>query len=322
MKNKNNKYKSLVLYILIPLVLIFAVFFASQTTKSQTKSKDYSEILSMVKNYEISEFELNLSSGKLNYKLRAEGEKGKIYTYTVADSSIFYNDVNDFVIQANEAGEAGKTFVYNFKRGGEGAIFINLLPSIGMIALFAFAWFFIMRRMNQSMGNDKMMGFGKAKIKNNLHEIVDVFVRNGYTVTVHPTQEAGDAMKAVKNRPEYYFDLVVCGGGDGTLDEVVTGMMQCEQKIPIGYIPTGTTNDFASSLHISKDMLSAAHTAVHGTPFACDIGTFNKDIFDVYGNVLDKYSKMNLLNINNGNIKLTAAGFDVSNTIFCDFLLD
>ena len=165
MKNKNNKYKSLVLYILIPLVLIFAVFFASQTTKSQTKSKDYSEILSMVKNYEISEFELNLSSGRLNYKLRAEGEKGKIYTYTVADSSIFYNDVNDFVLQANEAGEAGKTFVYNFKRGGEGAIFINLLPSIGMIALFAFAWFFIMRRMNQSMGNDKMMGFGKAKIK-------------------------------------------------------------------------------------------------------------------------------------------------------------
>ncbi|NLL92701.1 MAG: oxygen-independent coproporphyrinogen III oxidase [Clostridiales bacterium] len=50
--------------------------------------------------------------------------------------------------------------------------------------------------------------------------------------------------------------------------------------------------------------------------------SFNKDIFDVYGNVLDKYSKMNLLNINNGNIKLTAAGFDVSNTIFCDFLLD
>ena len=116
---------------------------------------------------------------------------------------------------------------------------------------------------------------GKAKIKNNLHEIVDVFVRNGYTVTVHPTQEAGDAMKAVKNRPEYYFDLVVCGGGDGTLDEVVTGMMQCEQKIPIGYIPAGSTNDFAGSLELSNDMVKAAEDIVNGKIFPCDVGMFN-----------------------------------------------
>ena len=75
------------------------------------------------------------------------------------------------------------------------------------------------------------------------------------------------------------FDLVVCSGGDGTLDEVVTGMMKRKKRIPIGYIPTGTTNDFASSLHISKDILSAADTAVHGKVFACDIGTFNQDIF-------------------------------------------
>ena len=66
---------------------------------------------------------------------------------------------------------------------------------------------------------------------------------------------------------------------DGTLDEVVTGMMQREHKIPIGYIPTGTTNDFANSLHIPKDILMAAHTSVNGAPFACDIGRFNDDIF-------------------------------------------
>ena len=66
-------------------------------------------------------------------------------------------------------------------------------------------------------------------------------------------------------------------GGDGTLDEVVTGMMMRENKTPIGYIPAGTTNDFASSLHISKNMLEAADTIETGTPISFDIGQFNDD---------------------------------------------
>ena len=68
-------------------------------------------------------------------------------------------------------------------------------------------------------------------------------------------------------------------GGDGTLDEVVTGMMKRGGKTPVGYIPTGTTNDFANSLHIPKDLLSAADAAVNGKPFHCDIGQFNDDYF-------------------------------------------
>ena len=72
---------------------------------------------------------------------------------------------------------------------------------------------------------------------------------------------------------------MVCSGGDGTLDEVVTAMMAREDKVPIGYIPTGTTNDFASSLRIPKNLLEAANIAVNGVPFACDVGRFNKDIF-------------------------------------------
>ena len=146
-------------------MLIFALFFVNQTTKTQTKTKEYSEVVNMIKTYEISEFELNWYSGKLTYKLRSEGTKGKIYTYTVADSSIFYNDVNDFVLESNALGEEGKTFVYDFKKGGEGALLVNLLPYILLGALMIFGWIFVMRRMNQSMGNDKMMGFGKAKIK-------------------------------------------------------------------------------------------------------------------------------------------------------------
>ena len=119
---------------------------------------------------------------------------------------------------------------------------------------------------------------GKTRIKNHLVDILDLFTKAGYEVTVHPTQFGGDARESVIHRDENY-DLVVCSGGDGTLDEVVTGMMKSENKTPIGYIPAGSTNDFATSLCIPKTMLSAARTVTCGTCYPCDIGRFNDDIF-------------------------------------------
>lgn len=119
---------------------------------------------------------------------------------------------------------------------------------------------------------------GKGLIKPKLSDVLDIFVKAGYEVTVYPTQKYRDGYHKVRHFKEDY-DLVVCSGGDGTLDEVVTGMMKRKEQIPIGYIPTGTTNDFARSLHIPKDMLRAADTAVNGIVFSCDIGTFNEDFF-------------------------------------------
>ena len=119
---------------------------------------------------------------------------------------------------------------------------------------------------------------GKGQIKNKLFEIVDQFVKSGYEVTVYPTQKPQDAMELVKERAGEY-ELVVCSGGDGTLDEVVTGMMGREKKTPIGYIPAGSTNDFANSLELPKGMEAAAETAVNGIPFSCDVGKFNEDYF-------------------------------------------
>ena len=119
---------------------------------------------------------------------------------------------------------------------------------------------------------------GKAQIRSNLLDIIDIFVKAGYEVTAYPTQASGDAVKAVKKRRAGY-DIVVCSGGDGTLDEVVTGMMQCEEKLPIGYVPAGSTNDFANSLKIPKNMIKAANVVVRGKNFACDIGAFNNDSF-------------------------------------------
>ncbi len=119
---------------------------------------------------------------------------------------------------------------------------------------------------------------GKAQIKTHLADILDIFAKAGYEVTVYPTQCRGDATAIAREKSESY-QLLVCSGGDGTLDEVVTGVMESGNRIPIGYIPAGSTNDFAGSLHIPKNMLEAAQVAIQGKTFACDMGAFNEDKF-------------------------------------------
>ena len=119
---------------------------------------------------------------------------------------------------------------------------------------------------------------GKTLIRNKLADILDVFAGAGYEITAAPTRKHDDARKIVACRSDEY-DLVVCGGGDGTLDEMVTGMIQSGFHTPLGYIPAGSTNDFGGSLLLPKDMVRAAHVAVEGRNFPCDIGSFNNDIF-------------------------------------------
>ncbi len=121
---------------------------------------------------------------------------------------------------------------------------------------------------------------GKEQIGSKLNEIIRTLAEKDNELTVVPTIGYLDAMERIANLPDGY-DLVVCSGGDGTLDEVVTGMMKRpkERRVPIGYIPAGTTNDFARSLEIPRNMPEAAKNAMMGKPFACDIGSFNEDSF-------------------------------------------
>ncbi len=119
---------------------------------------------------------------------------------------------------------------------------------------------------------------GKAMIKNKLADILDIFARGGYEITIVPTQKRGDAREVVEGRRDSY-ELVVCSGGDGTLDEVVTGMIRSGIRTPIGYIPAGSTNDFGGSLSLPKKMVRAAETIMEGRNFPCDVGAFNDDIF-------------------------------------------
>ena len=157
-----KNFKNILLYIGIPIIFILSILSVSQLTKNSAELK-YSQIVSMVKNNEISDFSLNLYSGELEYTKRADGKK---YHYTLADPSIFYYDVNDAVMKINEenAGTAG-AIEYTYIKGGEGAWIVNLLPTLLMVGLMVVFWIFLMKRMNGGMGADKTMGFGKAKVK-------------------------------------------------------------------------------------------------------------------------------------------------------------
>lgn len=119
---------------------------------------------------------------------------------------------------------------------------------------------------------------GKAQIRSNLLDIIDIFTKAGYTVTARPTQKRGDAEEAVINRSRDY-ELVVCSGGDGTLDEVVMGLHEMGSSIPVGYIPAGSTNDFANSLFFPKTMVEAAEMVTAGDVYQCDVGRFNNKAF-------------------------------------------
>ena len=119
---------------------------------------------------------------------------------------------------------------------------------------------------------------GKGMIRNSLSYILEEFSRNGYEVVVHPTIGVKDATRVVQECGDA-FDMIVCSGGDGTLDEVVTGLQTGHISRPIGYIPDGSTNDYATSLGIPMQMRRAARAVMNGSVFPCDIGRMNDSYF-------------------------------------------
>ena len=119
---------------------------------------------------------------------------------------------------------------------------------------------------------------GKRQAKNVLFEILDTLCKAGWEPTVHITQCRGDGMLAAKEA-EGLYDKVVCVGGDGTLNEMVSGLAQWRTPPLAGYIPSGTTNDFAATLGFPKAAREAALTAAEGEPFTCDIGKFDERFF-------------------------------------------
>lgn len=119
---------------------------------------------------------------------------------------------------------------------------------------------------------------GKSAIRNQLLQIVDIFIAAGYSVNIHTSQRPGEIPRLVRDVGENY-DMLVCSGGDGTVNETINGLMGCARKPMLGYIPAGTTNDFASTFKIPRNMVAAAEVIVSGVPTFFDVGRFNQQYF-------------------------------------------
>lgn len=119
---------------------------------------------------------------------------------------------------------------------------------------------------------------GRSIIRDNLMGVTKTFADEDYIVSLYLTKRRGDATRFVAEDGNQY-DLVVCAGGDGTLNEVINGLMQGDVSTPLGYIPAGTTNDFANSHHLSRFPRQAARHIVQGVPRPHDIGVFNGRYF-------------------------------------------
>ncbi len=119
---------------------------------------------------------------------------------------------------------------------------------------------------------------GQRKANKLLPDILLLFREAEYETIVHMTNGTGDATRAAE-RYAKEVDLIVCCGGDGTLNETVTGLMRSGADVPIGYIPAGTTNDFASSLKLSHNPVQAARDILEGEPVSYDVGRFGDRYF-------------------------------------------
>ena len=119
---------------------------------------------------------------------------------------------------------------------------------------------------------------GTRKANRYLADILAIFNRAGYTVITHMTAGPGDAAQVVRQlAPE--MDVVVCCGGDGTFNEAINGILHSGADVPIGYIPAGSTNDFAASLRLPTNVLQAARDIVEGEPQRYDVGRFGDRYF-------------------------------------------
>jgi YegS/Rv2252/BmrU family lipid kinase len=119
---------------------------------------------------------------------------------------------------------------------------------------------------------------GKKKSKGTLFDIVSRFCAEGWTVSAQTTLYAGHAVEIAANACGNY-DLIVCVGGDGTLNEVITGIMKKNGDIEVGYVPCGSTNDFARSLGIPTVVPRTVEGIITSEAAALDVGRFNDRYF-------------------------------------------
>lgn len=162
MNNMSKNWKSILVYILIPILLIGAViYFVNSQSSTELK---YSQVVSMFKNNEVSEFSLDLSSGNLVYKTFAKPKEEK--TYSVPKVSYFLDDIRGSVDKYNEE-HPDKPIVYDYKAGTSNAWLFSMIPSILMFVVLIALGIYAFRKMSGAMNNEtnRTLGFGKIKTK-------------------------------------------------------------------------------------------------------------------------------------------------------------
>lgn len=120
---------------------------------------------------------------------------------------------------------------------------------------------------------------GRAKMHTELLKVIETLSSADFTVTVYPTKFKGDATEYVSKLSQNDYELIVVCGGDGTLNEVITGIMQTSLNIPIGYIPSGTLNEWSNGLKISRNIEIASKDITTGKQIELDIGKFGDKYF-------------------------------------------
>ncbi len=120
---------------------------------------------------------------------------------------------------------------------------------------------------------------GRAKMRGELLRVTEIFSNADFEVTVYPTKARGDATKRASLISENEYDIIVVCGGDGTLNEVITGLMQAGVNCRLGYIPSGTLNEWSSGLNISRSIPQAARDIINGKEITLDIGKFGSKYF-------------------------------------------
>lgn len=162
MNNMSKNWKSILVYILIPILLIGAViYFVNSQTSTQLK---YSQVVSMFKNNEVSEFSLDLSSGNLVYKTFAKPKEEK--NYSVPNVSYFLDDIRESVDKYNDE-HSDKPIVYDYRAGTSNAWIYSMIPSLLMFVVLIAMGIYAFRKMSGAMNNEtnRTLGFGKIKTK-------------------------------------------------------------------------------------------------------------------------------------------------------------
>lgn len=165
-KNKNG-WRAFLPYIIIPLLFVVSIIAYSQLgQQSMQKKQQYYEVVELFKTDKVSEYNLNLSNGNLKYKLF--GDDKAVYEYTVPSVQMFVSDIHSYVMKHNEA-HSENVVKANYKSGAANSWWVSLLPTLVIMAVMALMMFVMFRRMSNSVMNEnnRSMGFGKARIKNN-----------------------------------------------------------------------------------------------------------------------------------------------------------